>query len=125
MPANFGRVFAVLKPVLSQHAQRLSVKADTPLEYTLETKSRSPFPQHKGHPMFFGSVRVGKAYVSFHLMPLYMNSTLTKKISPDLKKKMQGKSCFNFKSDPEPAIVVELRQLTDAALTEWAKQRWL
>jgi hypothetical protein len=71
MAADFESVFAALKPVLGKYAKRLAVKTDTPVEYTLVTKRASPFPQHKGHPMDFGSVRVGKAYVSFHLMPLY------------------------------------------------------
>jgi hypothetical protein len=32
--------------------------------------------------MYFGSVRLGKAYVSFHLMPLYMCPVLAKSIPP-------------------------------------------
>src|SRR5712692_5117878 len=102
MTADFAAVFAVLKPVLAKYAKRMSVKADTPIEYTLVTKSASPFHQHKGQPLYFGSVRLGKAYVSFHLMPLYMCPVLTKSITPGLKKRMQGKTCFNFKTDPEP-----------------------
>src|ERR1017187_2519495 len=61
MAAEFAAVFATLKAVLVKHANRLSVKADTPIEYTLLTKSASPFPQHKGQPLYFGSVRLGKA----------------------------------------------------------------
>jgi hypothetical protein len=95
---TFATVFAVLKPVLAEHANRLAVKADTPVEYTLVTKSASPFPQHKGQPLYFGSVRLGKAYVSFHLVPLYMCPALAKSISPALKKRMQGKACFNFRA---------------------------
>jgi hypothetical protein len=98
MAAGFATAFTALKPVLAKYAECLSVKTDTPLEYTLETRSPSPFPQHKGQPMFFGSVRVGKAYVSFHLMPLYMCPALQKSISPALHKRMQGKTCFNFKT---------------------------
>jgi hypothetical protein len=82
MTAEFDKVFAVLKPVLAKHARRLSVKADTASEYTLLSNSPSPFHQHKGQPLYFGSVRLGKAYVSFHLMPLYMCPELAKSISP-------------------------------------------
>src|SRR5437660_497641 len=95
---NFEPAFKALKDVFRGSAKKLIIKADTPVEYTLVTKSPSPFPQHKGHPMWFGSVKAGKAYVSFHLMPLYMNDALTATISPDLKKRMQGKTCFNFKT---------------------------
>ena len=125
MAAGFDAIFEALKPALAGSAKRLAVKTDTGSEYTLVTKRASPFPQHKGQPMFFGSVKVGKSYVSFHLMPLYMNLELTGRISPELKKRMQGKSCFNFRNDPEPAIVDELKQLTDTAAKQWAERKWM
>jgi hypothetical protein len=124
MGALFDTVFAALKPVLAKYAKRLAVKTDTPFEYALITKRPSPFPQHKGHPMDFGSVRIGKAYVSFHLMPMYMSPALTQIISPALKKRMQGKSCFNFKALPEPDLIAGLTQLTGAAFGHWREQNW-
>jgi hypothetical protein len=105
MVGDFARVFSTLKDVLARHEQRLAVSADCPTEYTVLTRTASPFPQHKGHPMYFGSVRLGKAYVSFHLMPLYMSPKLTGRISPALKKRMQGKTCFNFKGRSRAAVV--------------------
>jgi hypothetical protein len=125
MASDFAAVFAVLKPVLAKYANRLAVNADTPVDYTLVTKSASPFPQHKGQPMYFGSVRLGKAYVSFHLMPLYMSPALAKSISPALKKRMQGKTCFNFKADPDPELVAALTRLTEAAYKQWSEMKWV
>jgi len=125
MPVHFAAAFAVLKPVLARHAKRLSVKTDTPIEYTLLTKSPSPYPQHKGQPMYFGSVRLGKAYASFHLMPLYMCAVLTESISPALKKRMQGKTCFNFKTEPDPELLAELNRLTESGVQLWATKKWL
>src|SRR5215471_11534440 len=125
MTTDFAAVFGLLKAVLEKHARSLSVKADTALEYTLITKSPSPFAQHKGEPLYFGSVRLGKAYVSFHLMSLYMHPTLPKSISPALKKRMQGKTCFNFKTEPQPALLDELDQLTEAGLKHFRKMKWL
>jgi hypothetical protein len=123
MAADFAAVFAVLKPVLASYANRLAVKADTPIEYALVTKSPSPFPQHKGHPMDFASVRLGKAYVSFHLMP--MSPPLMKSVTPALKKRMQGKTCFNFKTEPEPDLLADLTRLTAAAFNEWSGRKWV
>jgi hypothetical protein len=125
MPADFTAAFAALKRVLSEHSSKLTVKTDTPKEYTLVGKFPSPFPQHKQQPMWFASVRVGKAYVSFHLMPLYMNPTVAKEIPPALKQRMQGKTCFNFKTEPEPEILTALRQLTEAGYREWNAKKWL
>ena len=125
MTADFAAIFAQLKPVFAAHLKHLSVTADTPAEYTLVTTIPSPFPQHKGHPMFFGSVRLGKAYVSFHLMPLYMNPALEKAVSPELKKRMQGKTCFNFKADPGPALIADLKRLTKEGFRQWREKKWV
>jgi hypothetical protein len=125
MKEGFQEVFAKLKPLLLGFEKRLAVKTDTRTEYTLVTKAPSPFPQHKGHPMYFGSVQLGRAYVSFHLMPLYMNKKLTKTISPGLKKRMQGKTCFNFKSEPETEVLEELKRLTRAGVEAFAQRKWL
>ncbi len=125
MRADFAAVFAALKSVFAEFAPRLGVKTDTPVEYTLLTRAASPYPQHKGQPMYFGSVRLGKAYVSFHLMPLYMCPPLTQSIPPALKKRMQGKTCFNFKSVPEPQLLAGLRQLTAAGVKLWDEKKWL
>jgi len=125
MGSDFAAAFAVLKPVLAKHAKRLAIKTDTPAEYTVVTKGASPFPQHKGQPMWFGSVRLGKAYVSYHLMPLYMNPALEKSVTPPLAKRKQGKTCFNFKSAPEGEVLADLDRLTVAAVEDWAKKKWV
>lgn len=125
MAAGFADVFSALKPILASHAKALAVKTDTATEYVLVTKTPSPFPQHKGHPMQVAWLLMGKAYVSFHLMPLYMSPALTGNISPALKKRMQGKTCFNFKDIPPPELIAELKLLTKTGLQQWADRNWL
>lgn len=63
-------------------------------------------------PMYFGSVKINRSYVSFHLMPVYVFPELIDKISPDLKRRMQGKSCFNFKI-VDDVLFAELTKLTE------------
>ena len=72
-----------------------------------------PNPMKPKEPMWFGGVRVGKAYVSYHLMPIYTSPALAARVSPALKKRMQGLSCFNFKAS-DPALFDELAALTEA-----------
>lgn len=76
-------------------------------------------PVKKGERMWFGGVREGKAYVSYHLMPVYTHAALAAKISPALRKRMQGKSCFNFKVADE-ALFEELAALTKEAAEVYA-----
>jgi hypothetical protein len=61
--------------------------------------------------LFFGKVEIGKRYVGFHLMPVYMHPDLLDGVSPELRKRMQGKSCFNF-TRTDPALLAELSDLT-------------
>jgi hypothetical protein len=119
MPAEFAAIFAALKSVMAEQESDLAVQKDTPTEYSLVTRRPSPFPQHKGQPMWFGAVKLGKAYVSFHLMPLCMSPALEKEISPALKKRMQGKTCFNFKTVPEAELIADLKKLMAVAARAW------
>jgi hypothetical protein len=80
---------------------------DRPDYYYLETKA----PLYKGRPVFFAAVRKGKGYVSFHLMPVYAYPEMRKSLSPALRKRMQGKACFNFTA-VDQELFEELRQLT-------------
>ena len=61
-----------------------------------------------GRPLYFAGVKTGKNYVSYHVMPLYMKPDLLKVVPPALKKRMQGKACFNF-------TTVDRDQLKDLA----------
>ena len=120
MTAEFEAVFAALKTVLKKHARTLKVLKDEPQEYTLVTKSNS----NRRQPMWFGSVRAGKAYVSYHLMPLYFNPAMNAMVPLALKKRMQGKTCFNFKS-VDKELFAELKTLTQAAVDDCRKRELL
>jgi hypothetical protein len=109
MPAqnDFPVVFEQLKNILKPYAQDLTVKADTADTYYLD----GPYSQKWKKELFFGSAQIKKNYISFYLMPVYMYPELLKEVSLELKKHMQGKSCFNFKK-VEPELFDELAILT-------------
>ncbi len=50
-------------------------------------------------------------------MPVYVNPALLEAISPELRKRMQGKSCFNFKTI-DMQLFEELAALTYVAYTK-------
>jgi hypothetical protein len=117
---DFAKAFFGLKTVLAKHEKSLHVTADTREKYYLETRSAS----YKGRPLFFGAVVRGRAYVSFHLMPLYWEPSLAKGISARLKQRMQGKSCFNF-SAPDAALFRELARLTSRGFALYKRKNLL
>ncbi len=89
-------------------------------ETGLEMVAPHPNPLHPKQPMWFGGVRSGKAYASYHLMPLYTHAALLETLSPELKKRMQGKSCLNFRA-ADGALFEELAALTEAAAKLYAE----
>jgi hypothetical protein len=117
---DFAKTFYALKMVFAKYETHLHVNADTREKYYLETRS----PSYKGKPLFFGAVIRGRAYVSFHLMPLYWEPSLTKGISANLKKRMQGKSCFNFLA-PDAALFRELGKLTSRGFALYKRKNLL
>ena len=65
-------------------------------------------------------VRIGKAYVSYHLLGLYGNTMLLDGMSKKLKARMQGKTCFNFKSVDEE-LFKELEEVTVKVIAGFRK----
>jgi hypothetical protein len=59
---------------------------------------------------------MGKNYVSYHLVTVYMSKV---KMSPELKKRMQGLGCFNFTSIDEK-LFGELDKLTSDGLKNYS-----
>ena len=92
-------------------AAGLDIKQDSATAFYVDTfhimKNRKP--------LFFGAVKVGKHYVSYHLMPVYVEPGLLQNLSEALLARMQGKSCFNF-TRPDDVLFEELSQLTQAGL---------
>lgn len=104
-------VFEALRKILKRHAARLTVVTDKPGDYSLN----AAYSEQYRRDIFFGAVSRKKNYVSYYLMPIYMFPELLKDISRELKKRMQGKSCFNFKT-VDQALFTELAQLTKQGL---------
>lgn len=110
-------VFAELRSILLPYVGRLQAKKDDAAELYLETRPVQP----NGKPVFFGAVQRRASKVSFHLMPVYDNPALLDDVSAGLKKRMQGKSCFNFAS-VDRALFDELSALTAAGFASYEDQ---
>jgi hypothetical protein len=125
MNPEFGSIFARLRDILREHAGTLSVKSDTADRYCLEAGvGPATVRAWRGEvrkPMIpVAWVQIGKACVSCHLMGVYGNRKLLEGMSKELKARMQGKTCFNFKSHDE-ALFQELQQLTVQSLAAFEK----
>ena len=95
---------------------RFAVTRDGPEGMTVE------IPGLEGKPWgYVAGVRPGKSYVSFYLMSVYSSPELMASMSPELRRRMQGKACFNFTKIDEP-LFAELTNLTEAGLDPFIEQ---
>ena len=114
--AEFGPVFESLRGLLEPYASRSGfIHTDAVDRYQLSSSTKT---DRIGRPLYVAGVQVNRSYVSYHLMPIYMNPLLQAAIPPALKKRMQGKSCFNFTSI-DPALLRALRVLTAEAVASF------
>jgi hypothetical protein len=117
---DFATVFAKLKAIFKPYEKRMEVARNTSTSYFINTRHLMKNKQ----PLGFGGVRLGKNYVSFYLMSVYVSPEEMKAMSAELKKRMQGKSCFNFKS-VDDKLFRELEKLTKAGAARFNDERFI
>ena len=112
--ASNAEVFSELRGIFARHEGRLRISKDAPGDFHVDVAGAT----WRGKPLYFGGVKSGKNYISFHLMPVYAVPALMKGISPDLEQRMQGKACFNFK-EVDSRLFAELAVLVEAGLDHY------
>jgi hypothetical protein len=114
--ADLVAVHDRLRAILLSHRGDLVVTRDGREGVALEV------PGLEGKPWgYVAGTRVGKSYVSFYLMPVYADPTLSASISPALAKRRQGKSCFNFTKVDE-GLIAELSALAAKGIPGFEKE---
>jgi len=111
--ADLAVVDARLRQILELYRGDFVVAQEGPRGVALHLKGLVDQPHG-----FVAGVRPGKRYVSFYLMPVYAFPELLSSTSAPLRRRMQGKSCFNFSAVDEE-LMGELAGLTDRGLKRY------
>jgi hypothetical protein len=114
---EFEPVYRQLKGILQKHKKGLKAETDKQGNYVLWTGVSQKFKK----PIWFGCVRTGKSYVSYHLMSVYVYPDLLREVPAELKKSMQGKSCFNFKK-ADKQLFAALERVTRKSWERYKKE---
>ena len=109
-----AEVFDRLAAIFSPYRPPLIARTNEPGDLYLETPPSTDRP----NGFYFGAVKIGKRSVSFHLMPVYVQPDLLDDVSDQLRRRMQGKSCFNF-TTLDPVLLGELQRLTAAGFAQF------
>jgi len=129
MTLSFQPIFFRLREILRKNSGSLTIRSDKPDHYGLEAGTGPATLKIWGGKLKSPTipvawVQIGKAYVSFHLMGIYMNTALLKNISNELTARMQGKTCFNFKKVDEK-LFKELEHLTTQSIICFRKTGYI
>ena len=114
--SDFADIFAVVRGFYAVHEWACVVLHDEPGRYYLATHAVRP---KDGYRLWFGGVEIKKSYVSAHVMALYTDPDLMGGVSETLRKRMQGKACFNFKV-LDSALLEQLGALIDSCAARYA-----
>lgn len=120
MPRDFRGTFRVLKALFEPYAPRLHATTDDAGAYMLDGAYVAAF----NRVMTFGGVQIRRDYVSFYLMPVYSHPELLGRTSDALKKRMHGKTHFNF-VQPDRELLVELSALVDTGFALYERLGWV
>jgi len=121
MAKDFEAVFERLRDIYRPVEPMGIVTHDEAGKYYLTTHG---VRARDGYRLSFGGVEINKSYVSAHLMPVYVHPDLLDAVSPALRKRMQGKSCFNFREVDE-VLFAELAQLINASAKRFEADGYL
>lgn len=117
--SDLEEIYRKLKQIIENNAEDLNktpeiigskAKDKKPSIHLYGKKEVSLFNK-KPQPTYIGGIIKQKHYVSFYLSAVYSHPDLISELSPELKKFMKGKSCFNL-----PRITDELIADIDRAL---------
>jgi hypothetical protein len=105
--SDLAGTYARLRPILDPYVSRMQVVQDNERGVYLNTHA----VMKNGQPLFFASIAINKGYVSFYVNPVDVYPDLLDDIGL-LKKRLQGKSCVNFRSVDDEQLD-ELRRLVE------------
>jgi hypothetical protein len=118
---DVAAIFAALRPLFARHAAAAVILHDAPHHYYLGTHE---VRAKDGYRIGFGGVEINRRYVAAHLIPVYVHPDLLADLSPALRARMQGKSCFNFRR-VDADLFAELGRLIDAGAERFRARGWL
>jgi hypothetical protein len=97
--------------VLAEHSAGLRVTSDTPKMYELTAHEVELLGQ-KRQGVYFASVLEAKNDTAFYFFPIYTHPDRFEDLSPRLRKKMTGKSCFHV-SKADPKLLQEIADMLE------------
>ena len=122
--SDLTNLFLKLKELMKKYEPPFIPKTETNSGYDLWIKKEVTVASRKYPEFFFGGVTLRPKYVSLYNMPMYMSKEITQGLSPALKKKLSGKSCFHF-TEMNDDLLKEIEILFEKGFAYFAENGWV
>ena len=82
--------------------------------------------RYGGSPKMVGmaSIILQKGYVGFYFLPIYLEPGLAKKLPPDLRKLLKGKTCFYIRKWT-PELKKDVQAALEIGKKDFARRGWI
>ena len=117
-------IFAELKSILVKQAGSLEVRKDTTDMYELYGKKSVETNGKTVDGMFFAAAAMRKGGVSLYFFPIYTHPKELGALPVELKKCMNGKSCFKIKKH-DKKLYTQVRALVKKGRSQYRKLGWI
>jgi len=106
-PSSLSETFESLAGILVPYARMFESEMHPRMGYCLKAK----YGERPIRELYFGGVRLHQDHASFHLFLLYSYPDLEDGLSPELRRCLEGKTCFRIELG-DGALIEELKALT-------------
>lgn len=129
---QLDKIFFEIKNILEKNSETFfakdqyigsQAKQQKPAYHLYGSKDVSLFGK-KPQPTYIAGVIQQKNYVSFYFSPIYSHPDLFSNISPDLRKVLKGKSCFNIKKT-NPQLLKEIETILKEGINKYKEIEWI
>jgi hypothetical protein len=126
------KIFIEVKNILENNSETFlakdkyigsQAKQEKPAYHLYGNKDVSLFGK-KPQPTYIAGVIQQKNYVSFYFSPIYSHPDFFSNISPDLRKVLKGKSCFNI-NKTSPQLLEEIESLLKKGINKYKEIEWI
>ena len=119
-----NEIFHQLRLLLAECVPPLRAKADSPTLYDVCGTKTVTVAKKTVEGMYFASVAERKGATVLYFFPIYTHPKAFGGISADLKKCLEGKSCFHFQT-LDPKLLAAVRDMVKAGLAIYRKDEWV
>ena len=122
--SELNEVFGKIKEILKKYEPPFGHKIDSNTGYDLWSFRAVEMSGRKYPELYFGGITLRGKYVSLYNMAIYIHKELLADLSPALKKKLSGKSCFHL-TEVDNTMLTEIETLYDKAYQFYKDSGWI